>query len=160
MRAKRLDLSVQYACHGDGLPSRPQIRAWTRAALEVDGARGGQITIRLVGMEESRALNSSYRNKDTATNVLSFSYETEPVVCGDLAICVPVVLREAAEQGKPPEAHYAHLIVHGVLHLQGYDHERSKTEAQRMEDKERIVLAALGYADPYGSERRGVKGER
>jgi len=146
---KRLNLSVQYACSTDGLPLRPQIRAWARAALNADGARGGQITIRLVDAEESQALNREYRGKDYPTNVLSFPYETEPVVLGDLVVCAPVVAREADAQGKTLEAHYAHLVVHGLLHLQGYDHETGEEDARRMEDKEREILASLGFADPY-----------
>lgn len=149
MTTRRLNLSVQYACNAAGVPLRPQIRAWARAALNVDGMRGGQITIRLVDIEEGQALNREYRDKDYATNVLSFPYETEPVVLGDLVICAPVVAREAAEQGKTLEAHYAHLIVHGMLHLQGYDHETGDDDAQRMEDKERAILASLGFDDPY-----------
>lgn len=147
--SRRLNLSVQYACAEEGLPSRAQMRAWTRAALNADGMRGGQITIRLVDAEEGQTLNRDYRGKDYATNVLSFPYETEPVVLGDLVICAPVVAREAAEQPKTLEAHYAHLVVHGVLHLQGYDHETGEDDAQRMEDKEREILASLGFADPY-----------
>lgn len=149
---KRLNLSVQYACNNAGLPSRPQIRAWARAALDVDGKRGGQITVRFVDAGEGRSLNNDYRSKDYATNVLSFPYEIEPVVCGDLVICAEVVAREAAEQGTPLEAHYAHLIVHGMLHLQDYDHEESEQEALLMEGKERVILAALGYPDPYAGE--------
>ncbi len=117
---------------------------WARAAL----AGGGEITIRLVDAEEGRALNNEYRGKDYATNVLSFPYDTEPVVLGDLVICPSVVAREAAEQNKPLAAHYAHLTVHGMLHLQGWDHEEDEA-AQAMEDEERKILAALGYPDPY-----------
>ena len=146
---RRLNLSVQYACNTEGVPSRPQFRAWARAALNVDGMRGGQITLRLVDAEEGQSLNRDYRGKDYATNVLSFPYEIEPVVIGDLAICHPVVVREADEQGKTLEAHYAHLVVHGVLHLQGYDHETGEADAEEMEDKEREILASLGFADPY-----------
>jgi probable rRNA maturation factor len=149
--SRRLNLSVQYACNTDGVPSRPQFRAWARAALNADGMRGGQITLRLVEAEEGQSLNRDYRGKDYATNVLSFPYEIEPVVIGDLAICHPVVAREAAEQGKTLEAHYAHLVVHGVLHLQGYDHETGEADAARMEDKEREILASLGFADPYNT---------
>jgi probable rRNA maturation factor len=149
MTSKRLNLSVQYACNTDGLPLRPQLRRWARAALDVDGQRGGQITVRLVDADEGRELNLAWRGKDYATNVLSFPYELEPVVCGDLVICPAVVEREAGEQNKTCEAHYAHLVVHGLLHLQGYDHETGNKEAQQMEDKERLILAALGYADPY-----------
>ena len=149
MTSKRLSLSVQYACNADGLPLRPWIRTWSRAALNVDGLRGGQITIRFVDVEEGQALNREYRGKDYATNVLSFPYETEPVVLGDLVICAPVVAREASEQGKTLDAHYAHLTVHGLLHLLGYDHETGEDDAQRMEDKERAILASLGFDDPY-----------
>ncbi|MFZ2854202.1 MAG: rRNA maturation RNase YbeY [Rhodocyclaceae bacterium] len=149
---KRLNLSVQYACHNAGLPLRPQLRAWARAALDVDGKRGGQVTIRFVDAEEGRTLNRDYRGKDYATNVLSFPYEVEPLVCGDLVVCADVVAREAAEQGKPLEAHYAHLIVHGMLHLQEYDHEEGEAEALLMEDKERTILAALAFPDPYAGE--------
>ncbi len=147
--SKRLNLSVQYACDAPELPGRADVRRWARAALDVDGARGGQITVRFVDADEGQTLNRDYRGKDYATNVLSFPYEIEPVVCGDLVICAGVVAREAAEQGKPLAAHYAHLIVHGMLHLQGYDHEEDEAEARAMEDCERAVLAALGYPDPY-----------
>ena len=153
MNSKRLNLSVQYACNKDGLPLRPQIRHWVRAALDVDGARGGQITVRLVDTEEGLQLNRDYRGKDYATNVLSFPYEIEPVVCGDLVLCAPVVAREAAEQSKSLTAHYAHLIVHGLLHLQGYDHEAGERQARQMEDRERTILAALGFTDPYLDEQ-------
>lgn len=153
LTSKRLNLSVQYACHAATLPSRLPIRAWVRAALDVDGKRGGQITVRFVDAEEGRALNNDFRGKDYATNVLSFPYETDPVICGDLLICVPVVEREASEQNKPLEAHYAHLIVHGILHLQGYDHELGEEEAHAMEDRECLVLQSLGYDNPYAGEQ-------
>jgi probable rRNA maturation factor len=147
MTSKRLNLSVQYACNAGELPLRPQVRQWARAAL--DSASGGQITVRFVDVDEGRALNRDYRHKDYATNVLSFPYAMEPVVYGDLVLCAPVVAREAAEQGKPLLGHYAHLIVHGVLHLQGFDHDAGKKQARLMENQERAILAALGYADPY-----------
>ena len=153
MTSRRLNLSVQYACNKEGLPLRAQIRAWVRAALDVDGVRGGQITVRLVDSEEGLELNRDYRGKDYATNVLSFPYDVEPVVCGDLVLCAPVVAREAAEQGKSLEAHYAHLVVHGLLHLQGYDHEAGERQARQMEDHERTILAALGFTDPYLEEK-------
>ena len=152
--SKRLNLSVQYACNNPGLPLRPQIRAWVRAALDIDGAQGGQITVRFVDSEEGRTLNHDYRDKDYATNVLSFPYDTDPVICGDLVICAPVVEREADEQSKPLLAHYAHLIVHGILHLQGYDHETGAQEACEMESRERIILESLGFEDPYALEQQ------
>jgi len=139
---------VQYACNADGLPSRADFRRWARAALE----GGGQVTIRLVDADEGRALNAEYRGKDYATNVLSFPYDTEPRLVGDLVICHPVVLREAAAEGNTADAHYAHLVVHGMLHLQGYDHETSDEDAEIMEAEERRILATLGYADPYAGE--------
>jgi probable rRNA maturation factor len=144
--SKRLNLSVQYACNREGLPLRADFVRWARAAL----VGGGEVTIRLVDADEGRALNAEYRGKDYATNVLSFPYDTEPVVTGDLVICPEVVAREAAEQNKPLAAHYAHLTVHGMLHLQGWDHEDDE-EAQQMEDEEREILAALGYPDPYAA---------
>ena len=156
MTSKRLNLSVQYACNATGLPSRPQIRTWVRAALDVDGKRGGQITIRFVDSEEGQSLNSDYRGKGYATNVLSFPYETEPVVAGDLVICAAVVEREAAEQRKTLEEHHAHLIVHGILHLQGYDHETSDEDAQQMEATERSTLAQLGFAVPSREEHGDI----
>ena len=120
---------------------------WARAAL----AGGGVVTIRLVDAGEGRTLNNEYRGKDYATNVLSFPYETTPRVMGDLVICPSVVAREAAEQNKALAAHYAHLTVHGMLHLQGLDHDNDD-EAQEMEDEERKILAALGYPDPYAAD--------
>ena len=146
--SKRLNLSVQYACHKAGLPLRTDFVRWARAAL----LGGGEITIRLVEDEEGQALNKEYRGKDYATNVLSFPYDTEPLVSGDLVICPGVVAREAKEQNKPLMAHYAHLVVHGMLHLQGWDHENDD-DAQAMEKEETEILAALGYPDPYLDER-------
>ncbi len=127
---------------------RAEFVRWARAAL----VGGGEVTIRLVDAEEGKALNKEYRQKDYATNVLSFPYDTEPVVMGDLVICPEVVAREAAEQNKELAAHYAHLTVHGMLHLQGWDHENDE-DAQSMEDEERDILAALGYPDPYLGNR-------
>jgi probable rRNA maturation factor len=117
---------------------------WARAAL----VGGGEITIRLVEADEGQALNKEYRGKDYATNVLSFPYDSEPLVSGDLVICPSVVAREASEQNKPLAAHYAHLTVHGMLHLQGWDHENDD-DAQAMETEETEILAAMGYPDPY-----------
>ena len=148
MSSRRLNLSVQYVCNKAGLPLRPQIRRWARAAVQ----GGGQVTIRFVESEEGQLLNRDYRGKDYATNVLSFPYASAPILCGDLVLCAPVVEREAGEQGKLAEAHYAHLIVHGLLHLQGHDHE-SRKDARQMENHERAILASLGYADPYAGEK-------
>lgn len=143
--SRRLNLSVQYACNADGLPSRTQVRQWARAALE----GGGQVTVRYVDAEEGQVLNNDYRGKNYATNVLSFVYENDPLTVGDLVICAPVVAREAGEQKRALEAHHAHLVVHGMLHLQGYDHETGDEDAQIMEEREREILAELGYPDPY-----------
>jgi len=152
MPRPRLSLAVQYACNGDGLPLRPRVRRWVNAALVLP-AEAAEITIRFVDVEEGQALNRDYRDKDYATNVLSFPYETEPLLLGDLVVCLPVVLREAEEQGKAMEAHFAHLIVHGMLHLQGFDHETGEAEAVVMEQQEREILARLGFPDPYANER-------
>ena len=140
----RLSLSVQYAVKAAWLPTRAEVRKWVRAA----DPGAAELTVRFVGAEEGRALNAQYRGRDYATNVLSFAYAREPVPVGDLVLCVPVVLEEAAAQGKTAPAHFAHLIVHGMLHLQGYDHENG-AEARIMEDREREILARLGFPDPY-----------
>ncbi|WP_428420258.1 rRNA maturation RNase YbeY [Methylibium sp.] len=140
-----LNLSLQFADagHRAQLP-RHKVARWIRAALEVPA----EITVRIVGADEGRALNRDYRQKDYATNVLTFDYESEPVVVADLILCAPVVEREARDEGRSLEAHYAHLLVHGTLHAQGHDHE-VEAEAQLMEARETEVLQALGYADPY-----------
>jgi probable rRNA maturation factor len=146
----RVALTVQYAAENDGLPTRIQLRAWVKAALQ----RDADVTVRLVGAEEGRALNRQYRGRDHATNVLTFAYpETDPL-SGDIALCVPVVEREAREQRKNLEAHYAHLAVHGMLHLQGYDHEKAE-DARVMETLETEIVTGLGYADPYKSKGEG-----
>ncbi|MDP1733397.1 MAG: rRNA maturation RNase YbeY [Sulfuritalea sp.] len=140
-----LSLSIQYPGGKAAAPTRPQLRRWVRAAC----TQPAEVTVRFVGAEEGQQLNRDYRGKDYATNVLSFPYESGERICGDLVLCVPVVNSEAAEQGKLPEAHYAHMVVHGMLHLQGYDHETSRKDAERMEALEREILQALGYPDPY-----------
>jgi len=112
-------------------------------------ADDAEITVRIVGEEEGRALNKSYRKKDYATNVLTFDYAQEPVVMADLVLCAPVVAREAKEQGKTLAAHYAHLLVHGTLHAQGWDHETSVADAEEMEAYEIAILAGLGLKNPY-----------
>jgi probable rRNA maturation factor len=140
-----LALSIQYPGGKDGAPSRAQVRRWVRAACP----EAAEVTIRFVAADEGRALNAAYRGKDYATNVLSFSYRETGPLQGDLAICLPVVATEANAQNKALEAHHAHLIVHGMLHLQGYDHETGAADAAKMEHREREILAALGYPDPY-----------
>ena len=127
-----------------GVPSPARLKAWARAAL---AGQAGEITLRIVGAAESRTLNREYRGKDKPTNVLSFPYQ-EPGELGDLVLCAPVVNREAKEQGKAPAAHWAHMVVHGVLHLRGFDHIRAR-DAKVMEDRERAILARLAFADPY-----------
>ncbi len=124
---------------------RSTVLRWIAHAL----ARPAEIAVRVVGEGEARELNREYRRKDYATNVLTFGYATEPVVVADLVLCAPVVEREAREQRKTLEAHYAHLIVHGTLHAQGYEHERGEREALEMEALEILLLASLGFADPY-----------
>jgi len=145
-RLPELRLTVQYPSGQATAPTRPQVRRWVRAACDAPAA----VTVRFVGADEARNLNRDYRGKDYATNVLSFPYESGDRVCGDLVLCSPVVAVEARDQEKAPEAHYAHLIVHGMLHLQGYDHEADSDDAERMEALERHILKTLGYPDPYG----------
>jgi probable rRNA maturation factor len=135
---------VQYAVEDAALPTRAEVRKWVRAAAP--GA--AEVTVRFVAEEEGRALNARFRGRDYATNVLSFPYAREPALAGDLVLCPPVALAEARSQGKAAAAHFAHLVVHGMLHLQGYDHE-SADEARVMEDQEREILARLGFPDPY-----------
>ena len=146
-RAERpaLQLSLQFADarHRAWLP-RHRVARWIRTALE----RDAQIAVRIVDADEGRALNRDYRGKDHATNVLTFDYEREPVVVADLVLCAPVVEAEARAQGLAIEAHYAHLLVHGALHAQGWEHERAR-EARAMEARESALLAALGFDDPY-----------
>jgi probable rRNA maturation factor len=124
---------------------RAKVQAWVLHALKSPG----EITVRIEGEAEAQRLNMLYRRKNYPTNVLTFDYAQEPVVMADLVLCAEVVAREAAEQGKSLEAHYAHLIVHGTLHAQGYDHEGSQKEAFEMEALEILLLGALGYANPY-----------
>ena len=150
----RLRLEIQRAVNGGDLPTDEEFRLWVSNALESSAGRA-EVTIRLVDRAESAYLNEAYRNKKGSTNVLSFAYDQRPGIdsdlLGDLAICAPVISREAAEQGKPEQAHWAHMVVHGVLHLRGYDHE-TKTQAREMEALERDILAKLGFADPYGPD--------
>ncbi len=148
----KLSLSVQYACNDDALPSRPQVRRWVTRALKAAEPATALVTVRFVDAEEGQQLNRDYREKDYATNVLTFAYLPGPELAGDLALCLPVVLKEAAEQGKTPEAHFAHLVVHGILHLQGFDHLEDE-QAEVMEAAEKELLAKMGFADPYAAER-------
>lgn len=139
----RLSLQFSDPRHRSELP-RHAVSRWIRHALGTEG----EITVRIVDEDEGRELNRSYRAKDYPTNVLTFDYDSDPVVLADLVLCAPVVEREALAHGKTLKAHYAHLIVHGVLHAQGWDHETAR-DAQRMEARESAILAGLGYADPY-----------
>ncbi len=141
-----LTLSLQFAdARHRALLPRHKVQRFIRAALELPG----EIAVRIVDAEEGRALNREYRGKDYATNVLTFDYAHEPVVGADLVICAEVVEREAAEMGIPLLDHYAHMLVHGTLHAQGYDHEEDD-EAACMEARETEILAGLGFPDPYG----------
>jgi probable rRNA maturation factor len=146
-------IHIGYAVPRAGIPAASSFRRWVRAALQAARRRKPvELSIRIVDADEGRTLNRHYRGKDYATNVLSFPAELPPGVSlpllGDLAICAPVVLREAAEQGKAPRDHWAHLTIHGVLHLLGHDHIQD-AEAEAMEALETRVLADLGIADPY-----------
>jgi probable rRNA maturation factor len=153
----RLDVSVGYAVPRAGLPSAVSFRKWIAAAL-ANRIREADLAVRIVGAREGRALNRHYRGKDYATNVLSFPAELDDTIklpkgvtmplLGDLVLCAPVVAREAREQKKPLAAHYAHLTVHGTLHLLGWNHEDAR-EADCMERLEREILAGLGLPDPY-----------
>ncbi|MEP6792401.1 MAG: rRNA maturation RNase YbeY [Ramlibacter sp.] len=146
----RLDLALQFAAFPgvaahQAVLRRATVARWVGHAL----ALPAEIAVRIVGDEEGRALNLQYRHKDYATNVLTFDYAQQPVVMCDLVLCGPIVEREAREQGKTLEAHYAHLLVHGTLHAQGYDHETGEGDALEMETLEILLLAALGVANPY-----------
>ncbi len=149
-----LQLSLQFADprHRSLLP-RHHVARWVRAALQAPG----EVTVRIVDAEEAQALNASYRGRDYATNVLTFDYAHSPVVQADLVLCAPVVEREAAELGIAIAAHYAHLLVHGTLHAQGYDHEADEAEALAMEALESRIMAGLGLADPYAPPLAGAR---
>ena len=145
----QLTLSLQFGklenatLHRGALP-RHKVARWLRHALQSDA----EITVRIVDTEEGQAMNRDYRHKDYATNVLTFDYTQEPVVTADLVLCAPVVAKEAKEQGKTLEEHYAHLLVHGALHAQGWDHE-AEEDAQVMELRESEIMARLGFENPY-----------
>jgi probable rRNA maturation factor len=151
MTAHKLSLSVQYASGETNVPSRPQFRRWFKAALQ----RDVHIVLRIVNEPEGRALNKKFRGKDYATNVLTFTYndtgqppDPAELLYGDIVICAPVVEQEARAQHKSLQAHYTHLAIHAVLHLQGYDHE-TEQDAAIMEALETALLVKFGYADPY-----------
>ena len=150
MALKQLSLSLQFgelknaARHRAALP-RHSVARWIRHAL----AHDGEITVRIVDAEEGQALNRDYRRRDYATNVLTFDYTQEPVVTADLVLCAPVVAQEAKDNKKTLQAHYAHLLVHGTLHAQGWDHETGEEDAEAMEAEEIRILAGLGFKNPY-----------
>ena len=148
----KLRLSVQYGVARAGLPADSALRRWSRAALKGLRRRSVALGLRIVGGAESAALNNRFRRKSYPTNVLSFPFEAPPGtrsdILGDLVICAPVVRREARAQRKPVNAHWAHMVVHGILHLRGYDHQ-IRREATVMENMEIRILKALGYANPY-----------
>jgi probable rRNA maturation factor len=151
-RARAVVVTVQHAVRGTGVPKRGELERWALRALAEEVR--GELTIRIVDERESAELNARYRGKRGPTNVLSFSAEVpaagggELLPYGDVVICAAVVEREAREQGKPLAAHWAHMVVHGALHLQGYDHENVR-DAGIMEARERELLAELGFPDPY-----------
>lgn len=153
-----LHLSLQIT-RFDGAPThraalpRHRVARWLRHALDAN-VETAEITVRVVDAEEGQALNRDYRHKDYATNVLTFDYAGAPHVAADLVLCAPVVAREAAALGKPLAEHYAHLLVHGALHAQGWDHETSESDAEAMEAREAAILQTLGFSNPYASERR------
>ena len=150
MALNQLSLSLQFgrfddaAAHRAVLP-RHKVARWIRHALATDA----EITVRIVGADEGRDLNREYRKKDYATNVLTFDYTQEPLVTADLVRCAPVIEREAGEQNKSLEEHYAHMLVHGTLHAQGWDHETSEADADEMEAYETAIMKEMGFTDPY-----------
>lgn len=150
MALNQLTLSLQFGKFDDvaahrAVLKRSQVTRWIRHALADDA----EITVRIVDADEGQALNREYRKKDYATNVLTFDYQQEPTVLADLVLCAPVVAREAQKQNKSLEEHYAHLLVHGTLHAQGWDHETSEQDAEEMEAYETAIMQELGFEDPY-----------
>ena len=150
MTLPTLNLSLQFGDisyavrHRTALP-RHKVVSWIRHSLTADG----EITVRIVGAEEGQRLNREFRKKDYATNVLTFDYMQSPEVMADLVLCAPVVAQEARQQGKTLQAHYAHLLVHGTLHAQGWDHETSESDAEAMEAHEIKIMRKLGFNNPY-----------
>jgi probable rRNA maturation factor len=145
----KLAFDVRFDALAPGLPRRPTLRRWVQIAQERDLA----VTLRFVGRREGRRLNARFRGRDSATNVLTFVYDDVVPLAGDIVLCVPVLAREASSQGKTLRAHCAHLVIHGMLHLQGYDHQQ-RADAARMEARETALLRALRYPDPYGDPAR------
>ena len=142
-------IDIQIVSRVRGIPAKRNFKKWLQSALPASA----ELTLRVVNAAEARNLNSAFRGKDYATNVLTFVYHEKksPILMGDIVLCAPVVAREAREQGKPLFAHYAHLTIHGALHLAGMDHQHEK-EAKAMEKREVALLAALHYADPYAND--------
>lgn len=145
-RPPKLALAVQYAVSPASLPSPATLRRWARRAL----ARDARITVRFVGRREGRTLNALYRGKDYPTNVLTFVYDGDEALAGDIVLCAPVLRHEARAQGKTLARHCAHLVVHGMLHLQGFDHTTARS-ARTMEARETAILASLRVPDPYAA---------
>ena len=169
-----LDVDIQCAIEWEDMPESSRIKLWVESVLSMPDVQwcrslgddnniacndGGQLTIRMVGNDESAQLNSAYRHREGATNVLSFSFETPriltPPLLGDLVVCVPLVLSESAKQNKQVDAHLAHLVVHGVLHLLGYDHEDDDAALQ-MESLEKKIMSHLGYPNPYKDDLKAL----
>lgn len=151
MALPALSLSLQFGRLGDAAQHRAalprhSVTRWIRHALDTDG----EITVRIVHADEGQRLNREFRGKDYATNVLTFDYAQSPLVMADLVLCAPVIAREAKEQRKTLAAHYAHMVVHGTLHAQGWDHETGEEDAEAMEAEEIAILARLGIRNPYG----------
>lgn len=148
--SSELELTLQFGQFADAAAHRKilapaTVRRWISFALD----EPAQIAVRVVGDEEGRSLNRQFRGKDYATNVLTFFYGDDPQLMADIVLCAPVIKREAAEQGKALKDHYAHLLVHGALHAQGWDHETGERDALEMEAAEILLLSALGFANPY-----------
>ena len=151
-RKAKLKLTTQYAIYPAGVPTRPQFRRWVKASLRQDA----EIVLRIVDNIESHRLNRDFRGKDYATNVLTFVYDDTRPLSGDIVLCAPIIEMEAGQQHKNLTAHYAHLTVHGVLHLQGFDHENDSSAAV-MEQLETEIVMRLGHDDPYGESQRSIE---
>jgi probable rRNA maturation factor len=154
MTLPQLSLSLQFGDIADvkrhrAALARHAVTRWIRHALDTDA----DITVRIVGASESQTLNRDYRNKDYATDVLTFDYAQAPHVHADLVLCAPVIARDAKAMGKTLQAHYAHLLVHGTLHAQGWDHETSDADAHAMEQRENEIMSRLGFAKPWKGTR-------